>query len=53
MVNITSVVGNKGDSREQFYICANNTDGSNVISAAFAPQEQLLVGSPGCGGGQP
>ncbi|EDQ85377.1 uncharacterized protein MONBRDRAFT_38890 [Monosiga brevicollis MX1] len=43
MVNITAVVGNKGDTRDEFYTCADTTAGSNVVSVAFAPNSLTMA----------
>ena len=41
MVNITGIAGDKGHSHP--YTCTASTDGSNVLSVAYAPSELLLA----------
>ena len=38
-VNITAIVADKG---KHAYSCANNTDGSNILSVAFSPSEDVV-----------
>ena len=40
-LNITAIVGNKGQSHP--YSCMDNSDGTNVLSVTFHPQQQTLV----------
>ena len=41
MANVTSVLGNKGQSHP--FVCADNTDGSNILSVAFAPSDLVVA----------
>eukprot|EP00730_Choanoeca_flexa_P002014 TRINITY_DN10877_c0_g1_i1.p2 TRINITY_DN10877_c0_g1~~TRINITY_DN10877_c0_g1_i1.p2 ORF type:complete len:521 (+),score=125.70 TRINITY_DN10877_c0_g1_i1:3830-5392(+) len=43
MINITAVVGNKGDTREQFYVCDEVPRGSNIVSVAFSPSNLTMA----------
>ena len=40
-VNITAIAGHKGEDHP--YSCYNNTDGTNVLSVVYKPQDQVLV----------
>ena len=42
-LNITAIVGDKGQSHP--YTCMDNSDGTNVLSVTFHPQQQILVSS--------
>ena len=40
-LNITAIVGDKGHSHP--YTCMDNSDGTNVLSVTFHPQQQILA----------
>ncbi len=40
IANVTSILGNKGPNHP--YECTNNTDGSNILSVAFAPSDMMV-----------
>ena len=40
-LNITAIVGDKGQGHP--YTCMDNSDGTNVLSVTFHPQQQILV----------
>ena len=42
VLNVTAIVGDKGHTHP--YQClSNNTDGTNILSAVFQPQDNIMV----------
>ncbi len=45
VINITAIAGDKGHSHA--YQCQDNTNGTNILSSVFQPQDKIMVSGRG------